>query len=248
MNGYRELAAELRRRIDSGEFAVGSTLPRIMDLIEEYGLAKQTVRDAIGVLADDGLVVTSKRAGTIVRHRTPVRLPLSRYRSVVEPGGTKGPWETATSAAGLDGEMRLLQVECGDAPADLAELLELSEGDPLVYRLRHAVLLPDDLVQVQHAWYPRSIAEVAGLDSAGKVHGGAYGALTAAGFRPRTASETVESRPPTPDEAAELRISGRVWVATLERLTRDAQGQPLEVLRAIAPADRLKFTYDDLPL
>ncbi|OYP09985.1 hypothetical protein CFC35_41965 [Streptomyces sp. FBKL.4005] len=248
MTGYRELADDLRRRINEGEFAVGATLPRIVDLMEDYGLSKQTVRDAIGVLSDEGLVVTSKKAGTFVRNRTPVRIPLSRYRSVLAPGGTRGPWETATADQGLDGYMRLVKVDRVPADASLAQLLELQPDDELVYRLRQAIIRPDDVVQLQHAWYPKALAEEAGIDTTEKIVGGVYGALIAAGYQPETASETVGARPPTLTEAAPLRIGGRVNVITLERVTKDREGRPLEVLRAVGPADRLQYTYDDLPL
>ncbi|MFE7412911.1 GntR family transcriptional regulator [Streptomyces laurentii] len=248
MNGYRELAAELRRRIDSGEFEVGATLPRILDLMEEYKLSKQTVRDAVGVLADEGLVVTSKRAGTIVRNRTPIAIPLSRYNQTMAPGGSRGPWETATAAQGLDGFMQLIRVDRVPADADVAELLELRPGDGLVYRLRHAIIRPDDVVQIQHAWYPKDLAEGAGIATTSKITGGVYGAFLAAGHELATASETISARPPTEQEAAELRIGGRVSVIALERVTKNRDGRPIEVLRAVAPADRVRFIYDDLPL
>jgi GntR family transcriptional regulator len=248
VNGYRDLAAELRRRINEGEIAVGETLPRIMDLMAEYGLAKATVREAVGVLVDEGLVVTSKRAGTIVRNRTPVTVPLTRYRQALAPGGTRGPWETATAAQGLDGEMRLIGVDLNMVDADVAQLLELRPDDELVYRLRHAIIRPDDVVQLQHAWYPKPLAEAAGLATTEKIVGGVYAALVAAGHRPTSASETLESRPPTQEEAAELQIGGRVYVVAVERVTRDPDGRPIEVLRAVAAADRMKFIYDDLPL
>ncbi|MFB7225495.1 GntR family transcriptional regulator [Streptomyces sp. NPDC056227] len=248
MAGYRELADDLRRRINEGEFAVGETLPRIVDLIDEYGLAKQTVRDAIGVLSDEGLVVTSKKAGTFVRCRTQVHIPLSRYRNVLAPGGTRGPWESATADQGLDGYMRLVKVDRVAADDSLAGLLELQPGDGLVYRLRHAIIRPDDVVQFQQAWYPQALAEEAGINTTEKIVGGVYGALIAAGYRPATASETVSARPPTLTEANALRIGGRVNVIALERVTKDREGRPLEVLRAVGPADRLQYTYDDLPL
>ncbi|MZE55027.1 UTRA domain-containing protein [Streptomyces sp. SID5770] len=248
MTGYRDLAADLRQRIDSGEFRVGGTLPRILDLMDTYGVSKQTVREAVGLLVDEGLVVTSKRAGTIVRHRTPVTIPLARYAQVLAPGGTRGPWETATAAQGLDGSMRLIKVETVTADDDVARLLDLQPGDGLVYRLRHAVILPDDVVQVQHAWYPKDLAEAAGIATTDKITGGIYGALIAAGHTPTTASETVSARPPSEEEATDLGIGGRVAVITVERVTRDHTGRPVEVLRAVAPADRLRLVYDDLPL
>ncbi|GAA3261173.1 GntR family transcriptional regulator [Streptomyces lavendulae] len=248
MTSSGDLSAELRRRIATGEYAVGAKLPTNAQLMADHGVSKATVTKAIASLADEGLVYSSKRAGTIVRSTSSIALPLSRYGQVLAPGGPAGPWESATAALGLDGHMQFVSVERVHADAGLAGLLGLTEGDELVYRVRQAVILPSDVVQLQHAWYPAPIAEAAGLDRDGKVDGGVYGALAQAGHKPARASETVGARLPTEDEAAQLRIGGRVWVIALERLTRDARGRPLEVLRAVAPADRLQFTYDDLPL
>ncbi|MCX4721987.1 GntR family transcriptional regulator [Streptomyces virginiae] len=248
MTSSGDLSADLRRRIEAGEFAVGSKLPTNAQLMADHGVAKATVTKAIGTLADEGLVYSSKRAGTIVRSTSPVPLPLSRYGQVLTPGGTAGPWEAAAAALGLDGRMQFVSVERVRADSNLAALLALTEGDELVYRVRHAVVLPTDVVQLQHAWYPASIAEAAGLDRNGKVEGGIYAALAAVGLEPATTSETVGARVPTEDEATELRIGGRVWVITMERITRDAQGRALEVMRAVAPADRLQLIYDNLPL
>ncbi|MDT3396814.1 GntR family transcriptional regulator [Streptomyces sp. B1866] len=246
--GYRELAADLRRRINEGEFAVGDTLPKITDLMSEYGLARQTVRDAIALLTDEGLVVSIRKRGTLIRGRTPVRIPLSRYQRVLAPGGTRGPWETATAEQGLDGHMTLVKVEHVAADDTMAALLELAPGDRLVHRVRHAAIRPDDIVQLQLAWYPAALAEAAGLATAEKIEGGIYGALAAAGRRPATVSETVRARLPLDTEATQLRIGGRIWVLAIERVTRDAEGRPLEALRVVAPADRVELAYDDLPL
>ncbi|MER5871947.1 GntR family transcriptional regulator [Streptomyces sp. NPDC002044] len=248
MTSSGDLSAELRQRIYAGELAVGAKLPTNAELMATHGVSKATVTKAIAALADEGLVYSSKRAGTVVRTRVAVQIPLSRYGAVLAPGGALGPWETATAAQGLDGDMQLVSVERVQADADTAALLNLSNGDELVYRVRRALIRPADIVQLQHAWYPAALAESAGLDSTGKVVGGVYGALTAAGRRPAKATETVGVRMPTESEAAQLRIGGRVAVLTLTRLTLDASEQPLEVLRAVAPADRIQLSYDNLPL
>ncbi|GLV88026.1 hypothetical protein Slala03_77150 [Streptomyces lavendulae subsp. lavendulae] len=248
MTSSGDLSADLRRRIRAGEFAVGAKLPTNAELMAAHGVSKATVTKAVAALADEGLVYSSKRAGTVVRSQTPVQIPLSRYGEVLAPGGSRGPWEIATATQGLDGHMELVSVERVRADSEIAGLLGLSEGTGLVYRVRHALIRPADIVQIQHAWYPATLAEEAGLDSTGKITGGVYGALTAAGHRPATATETVSARMPTEAEAAQLRIGGRVAVLTLSRLTRDTEGRPLELLRAVAPADRLHLSYDNLPL
>ena len=64
---YVQLAALLRERIASGE--ITSVMPSIMELTEETGLAPGTVRRAIRLLADEGLVVTEPGRGTFVAER-----------------------------------------------------------------------------------------------------------------------------------------------------------------------------------
>jgi GntR family transcriptional regulator len=45
-----------------------------------------------------------------------------------------------------------------------------------------------------------------------------------------------------------LRVGGKLAVITVERITKDADGRPLEVLRTAGPADRIQLSYEDLPL
>jgi len=61
---YRQLAGKLRAAIESGEIGPGEPLPSLSYLVQETGLAGNTVRKAIGVLADEGLVVTVQGRGT----------------------------------------------------------------------------------------------------------------------------------------------------------------------------------------
>ena len=53
-NGYRSVAAELQRRIESGEFTLGSYLPTERELQEEHGVSRTTVRRALASLVETG--------------------------------------------------------------------------------------------------------------------------------------------------------------------------------------------------
>jgi len=66
---YQQLAAILRARIESGEIPPGGALPSITYLVQETGLAVGTVRKAIKVLSDLGLVVTVPGRGSFVTDR-----------------------------------------------------------------------------------------------------------------------------------------------------------------------------------
>jgi GntR family transcriptional regulator len=66
---FQQLAAILRERIENGVYPPGRKIPSIIDLVEESGLSTMTVRRAVQVLADEGLVQTVPGRGTFVEQR-----------------------------------------------------------------------------------------------------------------------------------------------------------------------------------
>jgi len=63
---YVQLADDLAGRIGRGEFPTGSRLPSEADLAEGYGVAKMTVRRALEVLRERGLIRTLHGRGSVV--------------------------------------------------------------------------------------------------------------------------------------------------------------------------------------
>jgi GntR family trehalose operon transcriptional repressor len=63
---YDEIYRELRKRIISGDFAPQSFLPSEAKLTEEYGCSRMTVRKAISMLANEGMVAAIKGRGVRV--------------------------------------------------------------------------------------------------------------------------------------------------------------------------------------
>lgn len=63
---YRQLAAIIRTRITSGEYPPRTAIPPITALAAEHQLAPMTVRHAIHVLVDEGLLTTVSGKGTFV--------------------------------------------------------------------------------------------------------------------------------------------------------------------------------------
>jgi GntR family transcriptional regulator len=66
---YLQLAAILRARIEAGEIPPGRALPSETTLMGEYGLARETVRKAVRVLRDEGLVQIVQGRGAFVTER-----------------------------------------------------------------------------------------------------------------------------------------------------------------------------------
>ncbi len=53
---YRQIADDLRRRVLSGELAPGAMVPSELELVEQHGVSRGTVRSALALLVDEGLV------------------------------------------------------------------------------------------------------------------------------------------------------------------------------------------------
>ncbi|TDC07667.1 GntR family transcriptional regulator [Nonomuraea longispora] len=69
---HRQLADIIRADIAAGRLKPGQALPSETRLMQEYELGRVAVRQALGVLRSEGLVVTVKREGSYVRPQVPV--------------------------------------------------------------------------------------------------------------------------------------------------------------------------------
>jgi len=69
---YVQLADVLRQRIARGLWRIGDRLPTLDELVREFEVARVTVRQAVELLAREGLVLAQQGRGTFVT-ATPVR-------------------------------------------------------------------------------------------------------------------------------------------------------------------------------
>ncbi|MCB2101434.1 MAG: GntR family transcriptional regulator [Rhodobacterales bacterium] len=66
---YLQLAALFRRRIETGEWPVESRIPTVEELAKECGVANMTIRQALNLLEQEGLIERFRAKGTFVRKR-----------------------------------------------------------------------------------------------------------------------------------------------------------------------------------
>ena len=63
---YQQIAAALREQIASGQIPPGRRIPSLVELEQTYGVARDTLRKAVQVLKDEGLVETVPGMGIYV--------------------------------------------------------------------------------------------------------------------------------------------------------------------------------------
>lgn len=63
---YYQLADVFRRRIEDGVWPVGEQIPTLDELVAQSGAARETVRQALGILEAEGLLARHRGRGTFV--------------------------------------------------------------------------------------------------------------------------------------------------------------------------------------
>ncbi len=63
---YQEIALEIAGRIRNGDFSPNRAIPSEKVLMEQYGVAKVTIRNSVAFLREQGWVFTVRHRGTYV--------------------------------------------------------------------------------------------------------------------------------------------------------------------------------------
>ncbi len=66
---YRQIAAILRRRIESGHYPPDTRIPTESELVEAFEVARTTARRAIALLREEGLIYTVPQRGSYVARK-----------------------------------------------------------------------------------------------------------------------------------------------------------------------------------
>ena len=228
---WAQLEAELRRRIDDGEFADGR-FPTDLELTDTYEVSRHTVREAIRHLNKTGILKRERGRGTVI-NRSEFEQPLGTLYSLFQ----------SIEATGTEQTSEVL--EMGSVTDSIAAShLGLDEDDPLflLARVRHA---GGEALAVDRAWLPMSFA--APLLEVDWTHTALYDEMTRIGApTPTTGWERLSPVIPPPADRALLDLPSGVAAFSLERLgMRD--GEAVEWRTTVIRGDRYRFVSEWSP-
>lgn len=200
--------------------AVGTAAPSERELVQRFGVARMTVRQAIDALVAEGLLERVPGRGTFV----------AKPRNEV---GRLLSFSAEMQRRGLVAESSTILARREQAGPGVARALDLTEGDAVIHwkRLRRAEGEP---MCIEDAYLNEVLLP-------GFLHGGMpsslYHALAMRGLRPTWAEDSVNADLPTPDEANALEISLSTPVLRVARRAVAAD-KVVEVSRSVYRADR----------
>jgi GntR family transcriptional regulator len=240
---YLQIADVLRRRIADGDLPDGAPLPSVRGLVEEFGTAQGTVRQAVEQLKSEGLVIARQGSGTFVRKpRRLRRLGSARHLRSRRAAAT-APLEAEAAAQGFQRSSELTEVASVAAPPSVAERLGIPEGTRVIRR-GYLLSIDGDIAQTAHSYFTHELADGTALAEEVKPAGGTHGYLAdELGIILDVAIEDLVARMPTYQEGITLRLLPGTPVVELIRTIRDKAAKAVEVSVFVFAADRHSFTY-----
>ena len=132
---YRRIAEALRQKIENGDPAPGQRLPTENELIDQHGVSRNTIRDAVKWLISRGLVETRPGQGTFVTDKiTPYITTLTEDPETGFGGGEGISYISEATTKGRNPTFTDPQVEVQLATAEIASELRLDKNTPVVSR------------------------------------------------------------------------------------------------------------------
>jgi len=85
---YRQIIAQVRRLIASGQLAAGASLPSVRDIAAAHAINPMTVSKAYSLLEAEGLLERQRGKGMVVSAQARRPKPVSERMALIEPGLT----------------------------------------------------------------------------------------------------------------------------------------------------------------
>lgn len=238
---YQQIAERLRAQIDGGALRPGERLPSEPELVAEYNASRNTVRLAIALLTNQGLVTSRQGLGTFVLEPTrPFTALLSRTKAAPDEQHVSMSLPVVSPAAD-ESEMVRLIVETGTASESVAEKLGIAPGDPVVIR-RSQHFIGEVPWQLINSYYPTDIAKGTGLEQAGQIDVGSVRLLARLGFPQQGFVDEIGARMPEAREFGFFKLASGTPVIVVSRTAYSAE-RPIRLTRYIYRSDRVRLLH-----
>lgn len=240
---FRQIADQLRALVQQGRLHEGDKLPSEALLMEHYGIARMTARNALQVLQAEGLTVAEHGRGVFVRTRPPVRrLASDRFARRHRKEG-KAAFLAESEQIGAQPEVDMIRVHEKLAPPDVVDRLKLRDQKVVIVRNRR-YSLNGHPVETATSYIPADIARGTAIANSNPGPGGIYARLEELGHTLDRFTEEVHARMPTVEETRLLKLAPGVPVFRLIRTAFDSDGRAVEVCDTIMATDAYVLSYD----
>ena len=230
---YHQIYLVLREQLDEGRFQDG--LPGELALVEQFGVARVTVRRALQRLADEGLI--SRNPGRRTRPLAPVSEPRNAGPDGTERANLHGLLENLVTM-GLRTSVKVVDVATVCASTQVAEALQMKLGDPVQKAVRVRSTREGPLSHIT-TYVPAALASFGRRELTKKP---ILVLLEQAGVKVGRAHQTISARLADNVLAQHLDVAVGSALLAVRRLIYDEDERPVQWLHGFYRPDR--YTYE----
>jgi GntR family transcriptional regulator len=221
---YRTIADEVRRRVNESAYAAGQLLPSESELGAEFSASRVTVRRALEMLRDEGLVDARQGFGWFVA-AAPLRQSLGRLATI----------EAQLVDGGIRPQRRILEFAFEKASRHVKSIL----GADNVLRVKRLNLADDQPFALVTVWCRSELGEH--LSRADVERSPFYELLD---VPLKGATQTIGADAASSDDARLLGVPVGSPVLRCTRITTDTSGRAVLLSEHVFPAHRTEFVVD----
>lgn len=219
---YQEIADDLRRLARAS--APGSVLPSESELSAQFSASRVTVRRALELVRDDGLIAARQGFGWYVATE-PVRQRLERLRTI----------EAQLETSGRNAVRQVVEFTFEAPPPHVESVL----GVARVLRVKRLNLADGEPFAVVTVWCPAELGQKLSVDDVERTP--FYELLD---VELRGATQTIGADSAEAADAELLAIPVGAPVLRCRRVTTDVSGHPILMSEHLFPAHRTEFVVD----
>lgn len=228
---YEQIRKDLAAAIRRGNYRPGEALPSQRDLSASYGVTLMTLRQALSLLSEEGLVVQQPGRGTFV---APPKLAYQRR--------TLRSLSDELRSQGIDVQTKVIRLGNRQAPASVSSVLGIPRGQR-VLRIERLRIVDGKPAMHQVSWVPEPQAD--SIREVDFTEVTLYAALAEhAGLAISRGSETIQPALAGREAARHLRIAEGSPVFLSERTTYGIDERPMVFDRAAVTGDHMVIRAD----
>lgn len=229
---YHRIYLVLREQLQEGRFAQG--LPGELALMQQFGVARVTVRRALEELAGEGLIAREPGRGT-----RPIGAALQDRAAAAAPMRTNltGLLENLVSM-GLRTSVKVLEVDTVKASAAVASALRLPAGDPVQKAVRVRSTREGPLSHIT-TFVPAEVARRFGRRELSRKP--ILLLLEEAGVKVGGATQRITARLADAEVAGHLELAVGSALLAVHRLVYDERDRPVQWLHGLYRPDRYEY-------
>jgi len=219
---YQEIADELRDL--ARHAAPGSVLPSESELSAQFSASRVTIRRALELVRDDGLIAARQGFGWFVATE-PVQQSLERLGTI----------EAQLETSGRDAVRQVVEFAFVDPPAHVSSVLAVSN----VLRVKRLNLADGEPFAIVTVWCPAELGQKLSMEDVAQRP--FYELLD---VELRGATQTIGADSAEPDDAELLAVPIGAPLLKCRRITTDVEGRPVLMSEHLFPAHRTEFVVD----